>query len=685
MNRWYKRSIWRNLVDMHINDKIGDFMGSFDPETYAENMKLGGMDCSEFYTGNCLGICYFPTEVGHMHRGLHGKDIVGPTLDALQARGLNRVAYFNMWCRWGFDTHPSWRLLDAAGRNSCEIGFTGQSRYGVCCPNNEEFREYIAKQIEYLCTHYDFDGLWIDMIGWFIAVCHCPSCREKYMKATGREIPKKMDWKDPDWLEFQRLRQKWAVEFMHVVDDTARACKPDVTIAYQSGSWCSGWFAATSQDFMDMSDYLGADIYGTPLTSSVICKSMSNITRNKPLEYMTSRCVDLRYHTINRSKDEMRLQVYGALAHNAAFTTIDAVNPDGTMDRRLYQMLGELHAETAPFFRYWRPDARLLCDVTLYMNYESLFDPKSADMTQSYDVYKVMMTPAASLIAEHLAYDIAFQKNLPEVVASSPVIVLNETFMLNDEETAFLRDYVANGGNLIVTGLSGMYSQQGFRSDFALAEVLGVHYIDETKEDWTYLRPEGKFQELMPAFNEKNPLSIGTSAVRISVDEDAEILARLTLPWSASTETTLFASAISNPPGIDTDVPVAVLHRFGKGRAMYLAMPVQQEACSAVREVFRNLVRFMLPSEPLLKTNAPDWLELLLYDAGEFYQLTAYNAMNAYYVADAVNVEIQAQISREPKEVINACNDMPVEFSFCDGVVTVKAGTIKSFAMFIIR
>ena len=93
----------------------------------------------------------------------------------------------------------------------------------------------------------------------------------------------------------------------------------------------------------------------------------------------------------------------------------------------------------------------------------------------------------------------------------------------------------------------------------------------------------------------------------------------------------------------------------------------------------------MRPSEPLLKTNAPDWLELLLYDAGEFYQLTAYNAMNAYYVADAVNVEIQAQISREPKEVINACNDMPVEFSFCDGVVTVKAGMIKSFAMFIIR
>ena len=685
MGKWYQNSVWRNLVDMHINDRSHDFMGSFDPEIYAENMKTAGVDASELYTGNCLGICFFPTEVGHMHSGLHGRDIVAPTLAALKTRGIHQIAYFNMWCRWGFDNHPSWRLLDVNGKNSREVGFTGQNRYGVCCPNNEDFKVYIAKQIEYLCTHYDFDGMWIDMIGWFIAVCHCPTCREKCVQATGHDIPSKMDWKDPEWLEFQRLRQQWAVEFMHVVDDTARSCKPGVTIAYQSGSWLSGWFTAPSEDFMAMSDYLGADIYGTPLTSSVICKSMGNLTRNKPLEYMTSRCASLHHHTINRSKDEMRFQVYGAIAHNAAFTVIDAINPDGTMDKRLYQMLGELKTEFEPFFKYWRPEAKLCRDVTLYMNMESLFDPDSSDMSRAFNVFEAMQVPAATLIAAHLNYDIATKKSLDDACNNSRVIILNDTYMLDDEETARLRQFVADGGQLIVIGLSCMYSQKGFREDFALSDVLGVHFIDRTEEDISYIRPDSRYQYLMPAFNDKYPMSVISPAVRVRTDPDTKVLARLTLPWSKSTDGVNFASAISNPPGINTDFPTVTVHPFGKGRAMYIAMPIQRETCASIREVFRSFVQFMLAEKPRMETNAPEWLELILYHCDGFYQLTAYNAMDAYYVAIAPAVTVHVQLPKEPTSVFRARNGAAVPFSYSDGTLSVDMGDVESFEMLIIK
>ncbi len=685
MGDWYKRSTWRNLVDMHINDKFGSFMGSFDPETYAENMALGGFDASELYAGNCLGICFFPTEAGHMHAGLQGKDIVGPTLEALKERGLRRVVYFNMWSRWAFDTHPSWRLVDAEGRNSCEVGFDGQGRYGVCCPNNEEFREYIARQIRYLCEHYEFDGMWIDMIGWFVAVCHCPSCREKYKKATGREIPAKMDWTDPAWLAFQRHRQKWAVEFMHVVDDTARSVKPDVTIAYQNASWLSGWFTAPSEELLSLSDYLGADIYGTPLTGSVVCKSMSNMTSNRPLEYMTSRCVNLHHHTINRSKEEMRLQVYGALAHNASFTCIDAINPDGTMDSRLYRMLGMLRDELAPYFRYWEPEAKLLRDVSLYMNLESLFDPDSEDMSVRFPVAPAMERPAASLIAAHITYDIGTRKSLEEFCRTCRAIILNDTYILEEEEADLLRQYVAQGGSLISIGLSGMYSQDGFRSDFILQDVLGVHYVGRTLEDVTYIRPDKQHQGLMPAFNDKFPMSVLSRAVKVSADEDTDIAARLTLPWSKSTESEFFASAISDPPGIDTDFPTVTIHPYGKGKAMYIAMPIQQETVSAVRKVFTSLVRSMLPETLITETNAPEWLELMVHETEEFYQLTAYNAMDAYYTAAAPDVRIALRLPAEPKTVFDALNERSVDYRYADGILEVAPGTIRNFAMIIIE
>ena len=130
---------------MHISDMSDDLLNRFDPKAYADNMKTAKVDASEFYTGNCLGISFFPTSCGHMHRGLKGRDITALTLGELSKKNLNVIVYFNIWCRWGFDHHPSWRVIDIDGKNSCEADVFDSGRYGVCCPNNEEFRAYIAK------------------------------------------------------------------------------------------------------------------------------------------------------------------------------------------------------------------------------------------------------------------------------------------------------------------------------------------------------------------------------------------------------------------------------------------------------------------------------------------------------------------------------------------------------------
>jgi len=684
MNKWYRHSHWRNLVDMHINDKRPEFMGRFDPAVYADNMKSAGVDCSELYTGNCLGICFFPTEVGHMHEGLKGRDLVGETLKEIGDRGIGRVAYFNMWSRWAFDTYPEWRLLDINGQNSLEFN-PAEPRFGICCPNNEEYRDYTRKQIEFICKNYDFDGMWIDMIGWFSRVCYCPTCRDKYRRATGKEMPERADWADPDWMRFQKLRQDWNTEFMHVVDDVARRVKPGVTMAYQSASWLSGWFYAPSESFLAMSDYLGADIYGTPLTSSVVCKSMSNMTAHKPLEYMTTRCVSLGHHTVNRSKDEMRLQVYGSLAHNTAFTFIDAINPDGTMDNRIYRMMGELKAELKPYFTWWNPDAVLQRDVTLYMNTESLFDPHSNDLNAGFPVADAMQTPAASLIAGHFAYDITTGKNLEEACRASRLILLNNTYVLSEDEVEILEEYVRKGGKLMVTGLSGMYSDEGKRQDFALARLMGVHYEAETSEDTTYMRPKEAYQNLMPDFNNKYPLSVLFPAVKVRCDADCEVLAELTLPWSTSKESVNFASALSDPPGIDTDYPALTLHPYGKGQVMYVAMPIQQEKCSAVRAVFRNLVSFMLEEQTLITTNAPDWMEIICYRGEGYTQLNVINAMDAYYTAEATDVRVVMACEQEPSEVICVGTGEKIGFTREKTGLQLNLGKVGNFAMYIIK
>ncbi|MDW7656353.1 MAG: beta-galactosidase trimerization domain-containing protein [Bacillota bacterium] len=688
MKKWYKESKWRNLVDMHINDWNPDFMSKFSSEVYADNMHTAKLDAAELYTGNCLGICYFPTEVGHMHNGLKGKDITGPTLAALKARGLHTIAYFNMWCRWGFDTHPSWRMISADGKNSMQIGFSGQGRYGLCCPNNEGYREYTRAQIKYLCEHYDFDGMWIDMIGWFTMICHCSSCRDRYFNETGREIPRKVDWTDPEWVAYQRRRQAWFVDFTHIVNDTARAIKPDVTMAFQSGSWLSGWFNGTSDEFIDLSDYLAADIYGTALECSVVCKCMNNLTLNKPIEYMTSRCVHLYHHTINKSKEEMRILVYGAIAHNAAFTFIDAINPDGTMDKRLYEMLGSLKEEFVPYFKYWRPDATMLRDVTVYSNMESLFDPHSSQQ-KGFSVCSSLEPFASALIADHLLYDMAFKKNrIKEICEQSKVVFLNNAYMLHDNEIEVLEAYVKNGGSLIITYLTGMYDPNGgLRNDFALAKLMGVHFESETIEDVTYINPEDHAKELFLNFDHQYPMSVISSAVKVKLDQGVAVLAKLTLPYSHSTENYRFASAISNPPGIETDYPAVTVNRYEKGKVMYIAMPIQADKFDAVKEVTTTLIRHMLPTQTYISTNAPKWLETLLYhdDESNFYQLFLVNSMDAFYSAEVNNVEVVLNLPDKIKSVVNVKTGEFIPFTNKDSNITIKFGLVHDFGMYILQ
>ena len=84
---WYKRNFRRNLIDMHIPDWDDGFLARFDPEAYADAVAASGVDTAIIYAGNCLGMCFWPSKLGHMHEGLHGRDIFGETVDACRRRG----------------------------------------------------------------------------------------------------------------------------------------------------------------------------------------------------------------------------------------------------------------------------------------------------------------------------------------------------------------------------------------------------------------------------------------------------------------------------------------------------------------------------------------------------------------------------------------------------------------------
>ncbi|MDW7658143.1 MAG: beta-galactosidase trimerization domain-containing protein [Bacillota bacterium] len=697
MNKWFKHSYWRNLVDMHIPDWNPDFMAHFSPEQYAANMLTAEVDASELYTGNCLGICFWPTKAGHMHAGLKGRDIVGSTLQLLQNENMFTLAYFNIWSRWAFDTHPDWRLLRINGTNTTQLPGGKKSRFGQCCLNSPGYRAYLKAQMEDLANQYDFDGAWIDMLGWFGTVCCCPDCRRRYYDETGREIPETINWFDPDWVLFQRKREAWLADLAHLISSILRTLKPDISITFNCAAWQRGWTDGNTQSFFNESDYLAGDFYGNSLMYSTICKFLNNASQNRPIEFMTSRCVSLRDHTTTKTSEELEFSAYGSFAHNGAFVFIDAINPDGTMNDKLYADMGALHRKLKKFQIELAPDAVLLRDVSYLFNFESFINPKAngisiRDMAEGKYAETISGSPRAKMmnisklmIADHLAFDLTCLKQLDEAAQESQLIVVPNQYVMLEEELTKLQDFVSQGGSLLITGQSGQVDREGNRlSDFAHAAMSGVHLLGETAEDVTYLRPMPGFEALFTGYDEKYPMSVDRPAALVRIDEDVQVIARLTLPWSHSQEIHHFGSAISNPPGIDTDYPALTLHPYGSGQVMYLSVPLEEIEFEAQQQIFTGLMRYLIKKPVLIQTNAPSWLELLVYADKErnSYLIYALKIMETYYEGSVQNVEISVRLPGVTGILRDITTGESVMWHRQDDFICWTAEQISDFAMY---
>ncbi len=667
---WYKNSFRRNLIDMHIPDWEPGFLAKFDPEAYADAVAASGADTAIIYAGNCLGMCFWPSRLGHMHGGLHGRDIFGETVAACRRRGLKTVGYYNIWNRWEHDHHPEWRMRDKDGR--CALVDMDQ-RYGLCCPNSG-YRDFVRGQIEDLCSHYKFDGLWVDMIGWTGITCHCDSCRAAYRRETGLELPGTADFTSPEWVRFHRSRQAWMTDFSKMVVDTAKATQPGISVTLQSASCKDGWPGGASTAFFSLPDYLAVDLYLQPWEEAFICKLLRALTNNQPIEFMVSSCVDLNEHTTRKPLEMLSMQTMMAISHQCAFVFIDAIDPAGTVNRPLYDGMHGVFEKMEPYLSHMQPDWQLKADVGLWYNVDNLTD--HSQLEYAYNVSK-------SLIRANISFDVITARQLAQLDRYK-VIILSDVEMLSDAETQALRAFVENGGALYCSGSTGTVDADGnVRADFSLAEVLGVHRTG--KSDWplSYMAPTEAAGGLFDYYRADYPLCIPTHQVTVAADAGASILATLAQTVRDPADIHRFSSAISNPPTQFTDSPCLTLHTFGKGRAMYAAGVPEASPYDAQRTVFINLIRSLL-TKPSMTSSAPAPVQINTFVSpqGDHMLVNLLNFQHEFPVIPVHGMRIWLDTAgKTVRSAVFAESGAPCPFEEKDGGVELRPAVLDEFAM----
>lgn len=615
-NPWYKTSFRRHLLDMHIPDWNPKFLSKLDAERYIELLVQARVDTAMVYTSSCLGLCYWPTPIGHMHAGLQGRDFIGRMVELCKENGLNVILYHNYWSKWAYDTYPEWRFISAKGQGTAEYLWQ-PGRYGVCCLNSP-YRDFLIRQVEDLAVNYDAEGVWIDMIHWPYSVCYCPHCRKRYRDETGSELPNSVDWGDPDWIRLQRTRERWLAEFAADITAAVKRIRPAMSVGHQCASWPVGWQNGLTADFFRQTDYTSGDFYGDALFQSFTCKALYHLSENKPFEFMTSRSPDLHHHTTMKSPELLRAHAYSALANHSAFLIIDAIDPEGTMDPTVYEVIGGVYQELESYQNYFRPDAESCQDVAIYINFESEIDfadngkPVMETAVEKRFV-KNAMKAAKVLIEQNIPYGVLTKKNLGEL-SRFQVLVLPNLAMMDEEEAEAIRQFVQLGGSVYASKSTSLTDKKGTRhSNFMLADVFGVNLLGETEETVTYMSPADVKDDRFLRYSGQTPLMILGTQLKVEPHPDSRVSASLTLPYTRPDDPTTCASAISNPPGTATSFPSLIEHRYGAGRSLYAAGNLESMEESEHKEIFAGLIRSLATNPLAFESTAPKSVELTLF------------------------------------------------------------------------
>lgn len=494
----------------------------------------------------------------------HG-EILHKYIERAQKHDIRIILYLNVHV---FPPHDS-RAEECAQRRINGGLYLNYNTYTCVCTRSH-WREYFLKSVDSL-KDFEIDGIFLDGPMIIPGGCFCKTCRAEFQEEYGKKI------EDADQEILWRFNAASISLFMHGAYERFKKVKPDgvfynnVPAMHPTASYIN------LKDALEYNDILGTEggFFGLSKSSynwkpSVTVKVLEALAPDKPrVNFMAGNHYPLSWYM--HSAAETKLCIASSVAHDCNVwyglhgSTELLKTPGGQAAKEMFRAL-------AANEKYYAGSESLATTAVMYsFNTERVYKA-TIEATDLYgkametgdfsgDFSKAFMGVCDMLIRSQISFDVVTDLDLKlDKLKRYGCVILPTSACLSDADIELIRQYVAEGGNIISSFDTSLYTPEGKqRKNFALSDVFGIkfsgtytdyktwNYFTATSENWLF---SGVKSPLIPA---------AQTGIDINVS-GGEVLAR-------------FLGALKGRYDVlqKPDKAAIVLNKYGKGKSLYLA------------------------------------------------------------------------------------------------------------------
>ena len=614
----------------------------YRPDLIARLLDEAKPDFVQCDTKGHAGLSSYPTDIGNRADAIR-EDPLAMWRSLTDERDIALYAHHSgLYDMKVAEQHPDWAVVDAEGNVSSEY----------LSPFSPYAEEFLIPQIKEMYDNYHIDGVWVDGECWGLYLDYGKYATDAYF-AEYKKTPARPG--EDGYLEYREFCREG---FRRYVDRYVKALKayaPDFEVT-------SNWFysAYMPEPLSTHVDFLSGDYDCANAVNSARFHSRCLEARDMTWDLMMwgQHALPCSWSTQNRSTKELAQycqEAAGTIAHGGAFQFFNIIYCGGGV---IQEWMIPTWAKVAKFCRE-RQDA---CFGAKVVPEIAILYPEAKTAPEAKNLYSISYPELASLRGWiDLLQDsganssVIYEYQLGDKLASFPLLVVPATATLRADSVENICRYIDNGGKVIIDRKSLKFFE----------DKIGV-YPKDTQERLVYL---SSGSALAPACCEFATLE----------SEDAKVEA-------LAFEANIFSGKeLSAALGVGSTLALAV----------DLGDVYNKNKSSAMRDLVRGLLDTVgFESIVSVKGESSDYVEVVLTEKDGGLRVNLLNTAGSHALSSVrsygqipplYSLTLEIKCEKEPQSVESIPEPHKIDWSYADGILTVKLEKLEIHTCILIR